>query len=220
MDHFPIMNERHSPIWAAVPVLLAIGILGSCSGATSSKTTIPVSSRAPGHEGVVFTSLLVLGVGENEEARRLFEDVFSKALARDGARAQPSWKLLPQSSLLTDEELERAVVAGGFDGVLITHLLGVDEQEEYVEGRTYSERSKLYPHYKGYYRGAYKVVHEPGYYRTKTAYRLETNLYAVSDGRLVWSGQSNTVDPDSIDEGIDSMTEAVARKLKEERLVP
>jgi len=214
------MIETHARFWACLAALLAIGMVVSCSGAKSSKTTIPLSSRSPGYEKVVFTNLLVIGVGENEDARRLFEDAFAKTLTGDGAQGQPSWRLLPQSTLLSDQQLEGAVETGGFDGVLITRLLGVDEEQEYVEGRTYSERNKLYPHYKGYYRGAYKVVHEPGYFKTKSTYRLETNLYAASDGGLVWSGQSNTVDPESIGEGIDSMTEAVATKLKEERLIP
>ena len=107
----------------------------------------------------------------------------------------------------------------GFDGMLITRLVSVDEEQEYVEGRSYTERHARYRYYKGYYKGSYKIVHEPGYYKTKTTYRLETNLYAVSDGSLVWSADSHTVDPDSIDEGIDSMTIAMVAKLKEEGLI-
>jgi len=45
------------------------------------------------------------------------------------------------------------------------------------------------------------------------------NLYATSDNGLVWSGHSSTVDPDSVEEGIDSVTQAVAAKLREEGLI-
>jgi len=213
------MSTSRAHILTLAAALLVSFVMGSCSAAKTSKSTIPVSSRSQGYEGVVFRNLLVIGVGENENTRRLFEDAFAKTLAEHGARAQPSWTHLPQSTLLTETELEAVVQGGGFDGVLITRLLGVDEEEEYVEGRSYSKRHALYPHYKGYYRGAYEVVHEPGYFTSKKTYRLETNLYAVSDSSLVWSGQSDTVDPDSMDEGISSMTEAVAKKLEEERLI-
>jgi hypothetical protein len=202
-----------------VVVLLAAVTAAACSAATPSKTTIPRSERVAGYEGMAFESLFVIGVGEDNEARKLFEDAFSDALATSGARAQPSWGLLPQSTLLTEQELEAAVGTDDFDGVLITRLVSVDEEHEYVEGRTYSERHPRYRYYKGYYKGSYKVVHEPGYYETKTTYRLETNLYAVSDGSLVWSADSNTVDPDSVDEGIDSMTLAIVAKLEEEGLI-
>jgi hypothetical protein len=36
----------------------------------------------------------------------------------------------------------------------------------------------------------------------------------------VWTGQSETVDPESIPDARESMTAAVAKKLKEERLIP
>jgi len=214
------MKETHARIWALVGVLLAAGMAASCSEAKSSKTTIPQSSRIRGHEGMTFKNLFVIGVGENEESRRLFEDAFAKVLTSGDTRAQPSWGILPQSTLLTEQELDAAVRSGDFDGVLITRLVGVDEEEQYVEGRSYSERHPRYRHYKGYYKGSYEVVHEPGYFKTKTTYRLETNLYAVSDGALVWSAQSHTVDPESIAEGIDSLTEAVAGKLREEASIP
>jgi hypothetical protein len=49
---------------------------------------------------------------------------------------------------------------------------------------------------------------------------METNLYSVASSDLVWSGQSATLNPDSLAEVIDSMTAAVAKKLKEEKLIP
>ena len=50
--------------------------------------------------------------------------------------------------------------------------------------------------------------------------RLETNLYDVGSGELVWSGQSETFDPDSFKDGIDSVTRAVADRLSQENLIP
>ena len=64
------------------------------------------------------------------------------------------------------------------------------------------------------------VVIEPGYYETQTILRLETNLYDVESGELVWSGQSETFDPNSVEDVIDSVTQAVARRLRDEGLIP
>lgn len=213
------MNEVRSHVGVYVVVLLAAVVAAACSVATPSKTAISRSERVAAYEGMAFQSLFVIGVGEDNEARKLFEDAFADALVAGGARAQPSWGLLPQSTLIAEQDLEAAVGTGDFDGVLITRLVSVEEEQEYVEGRTYSERHPRYRYYKGYYKGSYKVVHEPGYYETRTTYRLETNLYAASDGSLVWSADSRTVNPDSIEEGIDSVTIAMVAKLKEEGLL-
>lgn len=203
--------------WALISALFAVVSIAACSKSTVSKTTIPQYNRMPGYDGVVFKRLFVIGVGEDEGKRRLFEDAFVKVLASDNTSAQPSWERLPQSRLLTEQEIETAIGADEFDGVLITRLVSVEEDEEYVEGQTY--RVQRPPLLQGYYQGSYKTVHEPGYYERRTTYRLETNLYAVSDKGLVWSGHSATVDPDSVEEGIDSLTQAVAAKLREQSLI-
>ncbi|MEM8609041.1 MAG: hypothetical protein AAGF92_18195 [Myxococcota bacterium] len=198
--------------------LASLVVLSSCAG---TKTSIPISWRNPGYESAVFDDLLVIGVGRNEGSRRLFEDEFAKKLSAEGARAQASWELLPDTTQLTQEQIANAVQAGSFDAVLITRLLSVDKEQEYVEGSTYSVPGNYYGSaYYGYYATSYAVVHEPGYFKTNTTFRLETNLYAVSDSGLVWSGQSDTVNPSSVADVIDSMTTAVANTLRQQRLIP
>jgi hypothetical protein len=196
-------------------MLVAVSILAACS---KSKTTIPLSWRNPDYGQTAFEKLFVIGVGENEGTRRLFEDTFAKALANEGAAAQASWGFLPQSTRLTEEQIRGALEGGGFDGVLITRLLSVDRQQEYVPPSTYTVPTPDYGYY-GYYGTSYALVNEPGYFKTNTTFRLETNLYSVATGGLVWSGQSETLNPESLAEVIDSMTSAVAKRLKEDRLV-
>ena len=199
-------------------VVLAVAGLLACKKTT---TTVPLSWRNPSFEDGGFSKLFVIGVGENDGVRRLFEDTFAKAIAQEGAAAQASWGLLPQSERLTEEQVRSAIEGGDFDGVLVTRLLGVDEDQEYVPPTTHAMPTTTYgPGYYGYYGSSYTVVHEPGYYKTNTNFRLETNLYAVATGELVWSGHTSTINPESLADVIDSMTAAVAAKLKSEGLIP
>jgi hypothetical protein len=198
--------------------LISAGTLAACS---KTITSIPLSWRNPDFQHTAFKKLFIIGVGEDEGGRRLFEDTFAKALAYQGTSAQASWGVLPQSTQLTEEQVLGAVEGGGFDGVLITRLLSVDQSEEYVPGSTYVVPPTYYGHgYYGYYGSSYDVVHQPGYFKTNTTFRVETNLYAVAGGGLVWSGQSETLNPESLTDVIDSMTAAVAKKLKQEKLIP
>jgi len=187
---------------------LAIFIIAAATLAACSKTTsIPQSYRNPGYEQTVFKKLFVIGVAENAESRQAFEDAFVKAIAAQGGGAQASWGLLPQSTKLEEEQIRAAIEGGNFDGVLITRLLSVDKDQEYVD-------------YYGFYGTTYAKVHEPGYFETSTTLRLETSLYSLATDGLVWTGQSDTVDPESIPDARESMTTAVAKKLKEEQLIP
>jgi hypothetical protein len=192
--------------------LIAAAALTACN---KTNTSIPLSWRNPAFEHTAFKKLLVIGVGENDGARRLFEDTFAKALAQQGTSAQASWGLLPQSTQLSEEQIRGAVEGGSFDGVLVSRLLSVDQNEEYVPPSTHTVPTTHY-----YYGASYTTVHEPGYFKTNTTFRLETNLYSVATADLVWSGQSETLNPESLTDVIDSMTAAVAKKLKEEKLIP
>ncbi len=182
---------------------------------------MPLSWKNPTYEGGPFRKLFVIGIGENDAARRLFEDTFAKAIAAEGAAAQASWGLLPKTDALSEEEIRAALEGGDFDAVLITRPLRVDRTEQYVPPSSYAVPTTHYGYgYYGYYGTSYSVVHEPGYYKTNTTYRLETNLYSVATGDLVWSGQSETMNPSSLNDVIDSMTATVAKKLKSEKLLP
>jgi len=195
--------------------LLAAAMLAACGTVTK----IPNAWRNPAHEGAPYQKIFVIGVGENDTNRRLFEDKFASALSGKGDIASPSYGALPHSQRLTEAQIRGAIQGGSYDGVVVTRLLGVEEKTEYVPPRTYTVPGHYYGYY-GYYGSSWDVVHEPGYYQTHTILRLETNLYDVGTGDLVWSGQSETFNPSSLKDSIDSVTKAVAKRLRKESLIP
>jgi len=209
------MTTRPIPTLSLCAVLLGAAVLAAC-GAT---TKIPNAWRNPAHQGAPYQRIFVIGVGENDTNRRLFEDRFAATLSGKGAVASPSYGALPQSQRLTEAEIRGAIRGGGFDAVIVTRLLDVDETTEYIPPRTYTTPGH-YGGYYGYYGSSWDVVHEPGYYRTNTIVRLETNLYDVGSGELIWSGQSETFNPSSLTDTSDSVTKAVAKRLRKESLIP
>jgi hypothetical protein len=205
---------RSAPIAGIGVALLSAALLAACGTVTK----IPNAWRNPAHEGVPFQKVFVIGVGKNEMNRRVFEDRFATALSAGGAVASPSYEALPHSERLTEAQVRGAIEGDDYDGVIVTRLLGIEEDTEYVPPRTYTVAR--HRGYYGYYGSSWDVVHEPGYFETHTIVRLETNLYDVATGELVWSGQSETFDPSSLTDIIDSATKAVAKRLGEERLIP
>ncbi len=203
-------------------------LLIAVTACSKTNTSISQSYRNPGYEQTVLRKLLVIGVAQNQESRKAFEDAFASAITNEGGEAQASWGLLPDSTQLSEEQIRGAIEGGGFDGVLITRLLSVDQTKEYTPASTYNKpRTRYYagglsPYggYYGFYGTTYAEVHTPGYLETSTTLRLETNLYSVATNGLIWTAQSDTVDPASIPDARASMTAAVAKKLKEEKLIP
>jgi hypothetical protein len=175
--------------------------------------------RDPAYSGGTFDRIFVIGIGEDDTRRRFFEDRFVAVLSERGVDAEPSYGSLPDPERIEKDALQDAMQAGGFDAVIVTRLVGQEQEEEFVPPRTYTVPTGYRGGYYGYYRNSYEVVHEPGYYKTNTIVRLETNLYEVASASLVWSGQSETLNPDSVADTIDSATAAVARRLAEDGLI-
>ncbi|UCH29066.1 MAG: hypothetical protein JSV06_12460 [Myxococcales bacterium] len=200
-------------------LLVALGLLVSCTRTEDPMTTVPRTWRIPGYKNSVFKDVMVLAVTRDEDVRKALEDAFVADLSSDYTRARASWKLLPEHADLTEDKLEKGVRKARVDSVLLVRLLGVDEDEEYVKPRKYYKREPGKHRYKNYYRSSYEIVKEPGYFKTNMTYRLESNLYQTSDAELVWSSHSKTVNPETVDEGVTSVSQAVAGKLREEGLV-
>lgn len=186
--------------------------------ACSTVTKISTAWKAPDYEGGAFRKPLIIGVSKEDLTRRTFEDAFAQALGSQVVLAKSSYHVLPDSDRLTEVEIKQAVQQGDYDAVIITRLLAVDKKETYVPPRTYTMPRYYYAYYN-YYHTAWDVVHEPGYVKTDTIVRLQTNLYDVRTERLVWSGQSDTFDPPSTKDVVTSVTRAVTQRLTKEGLI-
>ena len=215
------MNDTIFRFRFAAVALVALGLMVSCTRTEDPMTTVPRTWRIPGYKNMVYQDVMVLAVtrSDEQEARKALEDAFVTDLSSDYTRARASWKLLPEHKHLSEEKLEAEVRKAGFDSVLLIRVVGVDEDEEYVKPKKYYKRAPKKHRYKNYYRSSYEIINEPGYYKTKKTYRLESNLYQTSDAELVWSSHSKTVDPETVEEGVASVSQAVAGRLKEEGLV-
>jgi hypothetical protein len=195
--------------------LVALAALSLACGARTDLGTVwnAKMPRAP------VTRILVIGIAENSVTKRSFEDAFAAELNQRGAEAAPSYMFLPPDERLSEEMVREVVRQRGIEAVVVTRLLKVDEDKQYIPPRTdYVSRGYAGGLY-GYYGSAYDVVHTPGYWQTVTIVRLETRLYDAETADLIWAAQSDTFDPSSTDDTIKSVTKAVAKRIAADGLI-
>ena len=174
-----------------------------------------------------YKDLLIIGIGESEQNRRAYESHFVEELSAIGIEGVASYKLIK-----SDEKIERNTVVSAIkgldiDGVIITHMVAVDEETVYrpttgymygggygvgYGGGHYGGMYSYYPHVNSY-------VHNPGYYTTHETYTLETNLYDVESEELVWSARSRTFSPESVQEVIVDLTKLLISDLADKDLI-
>ena len=197
-----------------IPVCL---LLISCA---STKLTDVWTDEA--YHGSPFSTVLVIGVSDQQRVKRSFEDKFVNQLKKIGIEAIASSAVISSNKKLEKKDIVSAVEKSGVDAVLITHLLGVDKEKKYhPPSSTYYHRSA--PYYGGYYRyygNVYSYVNSPAYYTNHVTVLLETNMYAVDTKKLIWSGKSETWNPESDSEVIDSVIKLVIKNLQKDKLIP
>jgi hypothetical protein len=204
---------KRNLLWCVVVSTLLAGI------ACATKTTLSNVWKSGSYPSGTMQRILVIGIAEDETGRRSFEDAFAAALALHDADAVPSYQLLPGNERFSRESIEAAISGRGFQGVLVTRLLGVDEQETYVPPSTYVRPGYYGRGMYGYYGSSWDVCHTPGYTVTETIVRLETHLYDAGTADLVWAAHSDTFDPISTRDIIDSVTKKLSSRLAEDGLL-
>ncbi len=196
--------------WGIFVVFSAAFII-ACAGTKLTHTWVDET-----YHGKPVSDILVIAVTHKEDDRQSFEDKFVAKLKVSGVEAVSSSDVIPIPAdlELKKEEILKVVNKFNNDAVIITHLVGVEEKESY----TRPERNQ--GDYFGYYGWVFGYTHEPGYSQTNTLVRLATNLYDVKTENRIWSGQSKSLDPGSINQIIDDVIEVLIKDLKKNRLLP
>ena len=139
------------------------------------------------------------------------------------AEAIAGHTILTQEDIKDVEKAKTKVREQGFDGAVVMRLVKTDEQQHYVEGRVSNDPAYGYwgttYGFWGYYGAYYPVIYERGYTVSKEYLIIETNIYSVTDDKLVWSGLSRTPRLDSMRALMDDIAAAAAAQLKKEGLI-
>ena len=111
---------------------------------------------------------------------------------RDGPiRVFGTSTVLPESDLADEDKVRAAVVKSGVEAIIVMRPMYDEQETRYVPGSYPTYYNSFY----GYYGWAYPVVYSPGYFKQDRLVGIETNIYDTADGKLVWSGMSETTNP-------------------------
>ncbi|GGY09553.1 hypothetical protein [Paludibacterium paludis] len=187
----------------------AVLVLAACSTTRVVHEWTP--SGATGH--AMMKQVLVMGISKEEGPRRAFEDTFSAALARAGVKAVPMYSVHPELGEADQDKLKKIIADSGVDGILVTRVVRVDSREQV--------RSNPWP---APYMGFYGYYHDVWVnYDTVSTYKvavMETNLWSGKDGKLLWSGTTESTDPEDVKRIINDFSSVVTETLAKQGLIP
>lgn len=197
--------------WSFVLVFMVLLIFGCASTKLTSVWHVEQKPAKP------LKSVMVVGISNQISVRRSFEDLFVAELAKHNVRGLASYKVLKQGQEKDSKLVSKAAQNQNAEGVMAVHYKGVETKEDYVPPTT---TPVVYRTWDGYYPMVYSYVSEPGYYRTRKYLSLETNLYRVSDGKLLWAGASRTLEQNSLKKLVQDLAKVVLNNMAQAGLVP
>ena len=155
-----------------------------------------------------FDKVMAMIMVDDSLTRRSGEGELVSQIRR--AEAVPSYQFIDDGELMDEASLKKAVADSGVEGIIVMRPVSDRQELNYVPG------SYPTPYYSfwGYYGWAYPISYTPGYYRNDRIVAIETNIYDASDGKLVWSGQSETTNPKDVRKLIADTSKAVRKEMQ------
>jgi hypothetical protein len=182
-----------------------IGLMYACGPSTKLEKSWADPSFATTQP---FKKVLIIAPLKDAAAQRTAEDKIAKQL-KQGVGV-PSYSYLSPTD--TDKAtVDAKLIKDGFDGIIEMHLKEVEKSTEYVQGTSYGAYG-----YRGYYGyGSYS----PGYYTENKTFMVETNLYSIREGKLLWSGTTSSLNPTSFNGTMDEIIYTIKYELKKKGFV-
>ncbi len=193
-----------------------ICLLSACSSTTKIvnswyDTSSTVDSRQ-------VNKVLVSAPVENEGRRRSIEDELVKVMKGKGTA---SYKVFADGAPKDEKSMKQKLSEEGFDAALVLRLVDISKEMDYVPGN-YNTYPSYFGSYWGYYNNSWNGwngYQDPGHYVENKNYLIETNLYSLKDGKLVWNGVTSTINPSNLSSLISQIASAVHKKMVEQGFI-
>ena len=173
-------------------------VLAGCS-----TTYITSTWRAPDAGMKKYGKIMVVGIVR--QADRTIRQQMEAHLAGDlkelGYHAVSSYEVYGPKAFqdMTEERVNKKLAKDGVDAVLTVVLLDKQKEKHYVPGRVvFSPYITYHRQFWGYYHSLYTRIEAPGYYEVTTRYFWESNFYDLTEGQLLYSVQTQSFDPESV----------------------
>lgn len=158
---------------------------------------------------------MIIGISDSQQTRQIYEKHFVSELKKRNITATPSYKLISSKQKINRNTVRAAIDGTEIDAVLVTYLVSADVEIKHRDsplGVSYSstaEGSQI----------SATIISKRGRSRSEEVFVLKSDLYDVESRALVWSVQTETVGPESIDEVVTEVIELLIDQMFSDDIV-
>lgn len=194
-------------------------------GCTASSTAITATWTNEEIQPETYDHIMVAPFIADRGLKAVMENELAQSLSDKNVKVNMGSNFLPNeyaSATADKEDILESVKTRGAKAILTVSIIDKESETRYVPGTyTYSPYATYtyYGSFWGYYDYWYPRVYEPGYYVTDRYYFLETNLFDAETEKLIWSAQTKTYDPATLESFTDDFSRKIALQLKEDGII-
>ncbi|WP_291781207.1 hypothetical protein [Cecembia sp.] len=206
-------------------VILAVLVFAACSPATK----ITRSWSSPEKSSYGYNNMFVAVVLSDITLRQVIENDIQSKLQRVGVSSTASNATIQPnfwtSTDLTKSAMVNVVRESDKDAIMTVSLIDVQNEQRYIPGNMMMGGPMMGPgawgmgNFGGFWGMNHGMMMTPGHVVNDRKYFVEINVYDTESELLVWSAQSKTINPKSLEKASKEFAEVVLKRMSEEGVI-
>lgn len=206
--------------WMCLVLVWGLALCSVTMMGCASSTQLVESWQEPAFNDKPLKKILVLGVFNEDEIRRMYENKVVNAIGKDSAIA--GYTLMPEVKDYDEkEEIIAAVKKSNADAVMIATMVGFEQKENYraPEVVGYVPSLGLGHGVYDYYAVSYERVYDRGHTVKNTTVKLEATVFSAKTKKMVWAGSTKSVNLESRGKLVDDVAGLIVADMKKAELL-
>jgi hypothetical protein len=182
-----------------------------------SSTRLETHWKDPAVTTLSFTRLMVVAPLTDGATRRMIEDTLAGEITQ--VPVITSYQAVAQPDALKDHlQVVAAAKAATADALVVMRVVGNRAELNYSPGSPPAAYASV-GGYWGPRHAMAPMMYHPPVVTTTQIMSIETNLYRVADGKLIWSGVTSTREPRAITDVVKETVAVLRAQLRKEKLI-
>jgi hypothetical protein len=186
---------------------LTVLLASACTSTSFVSSWRPPTARPVNMKGQKVAAVVLVN---NLSSRRMAEDTLAREISSRGAVGVALHRILPNAREGQEAEVRAALEKANFKGVVVMRPIAAKQEISLSAQPGYNQ------YWGGYYGYGWGT---PYVYQADTIVSVDIRVYSLEQNQLVWAGESQTTNPDQVDDFVIELADATADELKNRGLI-
>ncbi len=160
--------------------------------------------------------VVALIVSQDMNLRMSAEEALARELTALGTNGVAAYRLVPAEELRGEGKAKAWFEQAAVDAVVVMRLLSDRQELSYTPSFW---TTSYYDSFWGYYGYAWDSLAMPGYWDVDRVFHVETLIYRISNGHLLWASVSERANPKDLQNLVHRLVGDITKQMRKDGLL-